>query len=74
MGNARTRRPDPLGTATVMIGLWWDDRWKRWHCRVEHRNGTVAMRSFDTTTDIGQPETWLLLGAVENEVLSWLSA
>lgn len=73
MGNRATHRPKPLGTATVSAAWWWNDRAKAWDVRLEHRNGTVVMRRVDTSSDISFAELWLMVDAIQAEMMSWLA-
>lgn len=56
-----------------MAGLWWNDRAKAWDLRLEHRNGMVVLKRVDTSADISHAELWLMVGAIEAEMLSWLA-
>lgn len=58
-------------TADVTISLYWDTRWKRWTGTV-NGTGHAEWKRIDTTSEVGQAEAWLLLAAVEREMLSWL--
>lgn len=58
--------------ADVNIGLWWDDRFKRWHATITGTRHSEWI-TVESTAEIGQAEAWLLLQSVKREVESWLA-
>lgn len=57
--------------ADVTVSLYWDQRRKVWTATVSG-TGHSEWKTIRTTNPIDQPAAWLLLGAVEREMLSWL--
>lgn len=62
----------PKRAADVTLSLFWDTRWKRWTATIVYRDGR-SFRRIETTSEVGQVESNLLLDAVRREMESWLA-
>lgn len=59
--------------ATALIGVYWDDRNKRWDLvgHLDHARA-ARKRTADSTVEIGESGLILLLEALKAEIEGWL--